>query len=291
MATSVTPILGFYCYDKLINQTIKGLYVDVNIPEYPAYNGYELVNNGQDDLSVKYRSKSWLAIGDSLTAFYGSYGDGKPWDDNSVDVTDQGSARSTYGSNYVSFVEAETGHKALRKSSGQNYGHSGYALGCSAGQTHQTLYDAKSEWSSLKPELITLFAGTNDYRYEVDLGTMEDYLNSTGISTFYGALRLYIDAFRAKNDVNNRVEIVLITPVQRFSDSNTIHDANTKGHYLEDYANAMKTVGAYESLTVVDLYHDGGISSSNYTKLLFDKLHPNKQGSEIIANRICRAIK
>lgn len=287
MTTDVTPIMGFYSYSKITNIKMNGFYKDIDFPKYPIYNGYQLVNDGKSDYALEISHKKWLAIGDSITGFSeASSGD------NAVDATDDNTENSTYGINYINFVEAMTGHQAARKNTGNNYGYSAYALGGSGEHGRATLYNtARSEWDDVDTNLITLFAGTNDYVYGTEIGSIDDYINNTGINTIYGALRLYIDYFKTKG-INDEVEIVLITPIQRFDANNTRLDANSKGYYLSDYVDAIKKVGDYESLKVIDLYNCGGIGLNNYDKLLkSDLLHPNKRGYEVIAERIANALK
>lgn len=278
LPTNATPVLGFYSYSKIVDRKIKGLYIDVDIPKYPVYDGCTLINNGNNDYVLEHSAKQWLAIGDSITGFSEA-----SCNDKAIDMTDDDTENSTYGINYINFVEAITGYQACRKDTGNNYGYSGYAI--AGGHGYATLWSRRTDWDNVKTNLVTLFAGTNDYYYGSEIGTIDDYISNTGINTIYGALRLYIDYFKEKG-INGDLDIVLITPIQRFTEGYSRNDANTKGYYLEDYVNAIKAVGAYESLKVIDLYNNGGIGSYNYTAMLKDGLHPNKQGYEIIARKL-----
>ena len=283
LATTVTPVLGFYSYIKVTDAKIHGLYIDVNIPKYPVYDGYTLINNGKNDYVLKHSAKKWLAIGDSITGFSEA-----SYNDKAIDATDDDTENSTYGVNYIHFVEAITGYQACRKDTGNNYGYSGYAI--AGGHGKATLWSRRTDWDNTQANVITFFAGTNDYQYGCEIGIIDDYINNTGINTIYGALRLYIDYFKEKG-IDGELDIVLITPIQRFNEGYTRDIANAKGYYLEDYVNAIKAVGAYESIKVIDLYNNGGIGSYNYTTVLkTDNLHPNKQGYEIIAKKISEGL-
>ena len=279
---NVTPIVGFYSYDKISNSEIRGLYVDIDMPEYPVYNGAVLTNKSADDYILKLQNKKWWALGDSLTAFSES-----SYTDTAIPNTANYSENKVYGVNYINFVQSKTGCKVCLKEDGNNYGMSAHSLT----DHNWSLWSRKDldSWDSIEADIITLFAGTNDYYYSAPLGTLTDYINNTGISTFYGALKIYIDYFKTKNNIDHGLKIVLITPIQRFNDYSRDVE-NELGLKLIDYVNAIKNVGAYESITVVDLYNCGGIGANNAADVLRDGLHPNKIGYELIADKIAEGI-
>lgn len=122
-----------------------------------------------------------------------------------------------------------------------------------------------------KGDLYTVFLGTNDWWHGKPLGTLDDYKNDTGNNTFFGAYKTIIKKLRSLND---KAEIVLLTPLQR---GDFVYIANMKnnahgsyreknGQSLSDFANAINSIGKLENLQVVDLYNESGITSENVVK-------------------------
>ena len=73
---------------------------------------------------------------------------------------------------------------------------------------------------------------------------------------------------------------------------NTAPDSFTQNSaepYQLDYVNAIKQVADKYSLLVLDMYANSGISAMNETHnqmYLFDGLHPNQEGSFIVASKV-----
>ena len=86
------------------------------------------------------------------------------------------------------------------------------------------------------------------------------------------------------------LRIVLITPLPRgkFDTQPAYGEANSKGHKLIDYVNAVKTVGELYNIPVLDLYNLSGFNKFNISTFMNDNLHPNEVGNErmypIVAN-------
>lgn len=117
-------------------------------------------------------------------------------------------------------------------------------------------------------DVYTVFLGTNDWWHGVPVGTFEDYKENRGPETVYGAFRVITDNLRT---LNPSAEIILITPMQRgdFVYINNPHN-NAYGSYrekngqmLSDVVDAVKAIGGYEDLKVIDLYNDSGITQEN----------------------------
>ena len=88
-----------------------------------------------------------------------------------------------------------------------------------------------------KADVYTIFLGTNDWWHGNPLGHFEDYKNNTGANTGYGAFRVIINKIRS---LNASAKIVLITPV--------------------------KSIGKYEHISVLDLYHQKELSITHLVK-------------------------
>jgi lysophospholipase L1-like esterase len=122
-----------------------------------------------------------------------------------------------------------------------------------------------------KADVYSIFLGTNDWWGGKPLGTLSDYKNIAGNATVYGAFRTIINKLRS---LNEKAKIVLITPMQR-SDFVYISDMknNAYGSYkekngqlLEQFANAVDSIGQFENFAVVDLYHKSGMTQKNLIK-------------------------
>jgi lysophospholipase L1-like esterase len=122
-----------------------------------------------------------------------------------------------------------------------------------------------------KADVYSVFLGTNDWWQGRPVGTMEDYKNNTGRNTYFGSYRIIIDKIRS---LNKKAPILLITPMQR---TDFVYIANMKnnayGSYkdknrqsLAAFAEAIKAIGKYEKLPVVDLYHESGMTLESLVK-------------------------
>ena len=182
--------------------------------------------------SFKEQGKTWVAIGDSITYLN--------------DHADETGNRVTKG--YLTGVtEHLPGLKYL------NQGHNGWTAGHIAEQIDSL--------GIVPADVYTVFLGTNDWWQGRPIGTSEDYKLNRGNATLYGSFRIIIDKIR---NLNPRAKIVLITPMQR-ADFVYVNDSknNAYGSYrekngqmLEGFANAIDSIGAFENIPVIDLYHD-----------------------------------
>lgn len=253
------------------------------------------------------KETSWIAIGDSITYLN--------------DHPDETGNRVTKG--YLTLVSEK-----LPTVPYTNKGYNGW-----------TAVRIAREIESLaltKANMYSVFLGTNDWWHGEPLGTLDDYSNNTGDSTFFGAYRIIIDKI---HELNKDAKIMLLTPMQR-GDFVYINDAknNAYGSYrekdgqsLEQFANAVITIGKQEGLTIVDIFHDSGITPENAVKykrlknpetgdyqnysypeyidipfdpntdeypypgdaidMTYDGLHPSDKGNEIIARMVADQIK
>lgn len=144
-------------------------------------------------------------------------------------------------------------------------------------------------------DYVFVFGGTNDFNGGVPLGNLYTLSGSTknatnDTSTFYGALHtLCVNLINRFPDK----KIVLMTPLHRehFGGQPTEFQTNAQGLYLTDYVNAIKEVGEWYSIPVLDLYATSGMNPNIpiHKEKFFsptDGLHPKAEGHEVIANRI-----
>jgi lysophospholipase L1-like esterase len=253
------------------------------------------------------KTNSWVAIGDSITYLN--------------DHTDETNNRVTEG--YMTRVCRKiTGLKYI------NQGHNGWTSGGIA--------DSIEQLGIPSADIYSIFLGTNDWWSGHPAGKISDYQNNTGAKTVSGSFRIIIDKIRR---LNKDAKIILITPMQR-GDFIYLNDMknNAYGSYkkkdgqsLEEIVAAIKMIGEYEHLAVVDLYHQESLSVENavkykrlkdpisgiyknysypaYTQIpfnpdtdeypypiaaidkTFDGLHPSDGGNKIIADLLIKLMK
>jgi len=133
----------------------------------------------------------------------------------------------------------------------------------------------------IKTDVYSVFLGTNDWWQGLPIGTLNDYINNTGINTTYGAYRTIVNKIR---NLNPEAKVFLITPMQR-TDFVYIADAHNNaygcykpknGQALSQFADAVKEIGNYEHFEVIDLYYNSGITVKNAVK--FKKLKDSLSG-------------
>lgn len=125
-------------------------------------------------------------------------------------------------------------------------------------------------------DCVTVFAGVNDFRLSKPLGAPGD----TDIHTFYGAYATLIEgilkAFPA-------CRLNLWTPLHRDKDGYDVNTRNGDGRRLDDYAEAVRSLGMRYALPVLDLYRESGIHALTLPLFTSDGLHPNEAGHARIA--------
>jgi lysophospholipase L1-like esterase len=185
-------------------------------------------------------------------------------------------------------------------------------------------------------DVYSVLLGTNDWWHSNRLGSWQDYEANTGDSTIYGSFRIIINKLRS---INPNAAIILLTPVPR---ADFVYINNPKnnaygsykekdGQSLEQIAEAIRAIGRYEKIKVIDLYHTKSLSVprlvrfkrlkdpqtgsyNNYTYpdytnipfdpakdeypyppeaigVTYDGLHPSDKGNSIIARKLIKALK
>jgi lysophospholipase L1-like esterase len=185
---------------------------------------------------------TWVAIGDSITYLN--------------DHRDETGNRITRG--YMTRVTEK-----LPNIHYINQGHNGW--------TAIRIAESIGKLGLVKADLYSVFLGTNDWWHGGTLGVFADYQNATGNGTVYGSFRTIINKLRS---LNKEAKIILITPMQR-ADFVYINNAKNNaygsykeknGQWLEQFANAVDSIGNYEGFKVVDLYHTKGMEVKHLVK-------------------------
>lgn len=156
-----------------------------------------------------------------------------------------------------------------------NYGISGSTLGSLQDGSRNPMVDRYVDMGNA--DLVCVFGGTNDWNFNVPLGT----INDTDKYTYYGALKIMMNGLYTKYPNST---IVFFTPLHRQGDS-----SNGQGVSLNAYRKAVIEVGEMFGIAVLDLYSTSGIfpdNATNYNTLVPDGRHPNEVGHEKIACRI-----
>ena len=163
------------------------------------------------------------------------------------------------------------------------------------------------------PDVVFVFAGTNDFKGNVPLGewysVVDANVNKDGREvvlkkrafifdkgTFRGRINL---AMKHLREVFPSARIVLLPPVHRgyakFGEMNVQPDesyANTCGLFIDDYVAAVKEAGNVWAAKVVDINAASGLYPNARTQDAFihhpdtDRLHPSTAGHERIAEAI-----
>ena len=171
---------------------------------------------------------------------------------------------------YIDQVDEELGTVSFK------YDHSGFSYAQLAGVYREMITDSA-------PDLITLFAGTNDFGHS---GTIED---------MEAGLRTILDGLYTAYP---RVQIVIITPLQRNFDheSKPIETGglgpNELGKYLIDYVKAIRAITEEYGTPCLDLYSCGGINLLNAREKTMngDGLHPSITYGPVIGHIIAQFI-
>ncbi|GAB3750835.1 SGNH/GDSL hydrolase family protein [Spirosoma pomorum] len=192
--------------------------------------------------AVPPQPRTWVAIGDSITYL-----------NDHPNETDH---RITKG--YMTRVV-----KKLPDLHYVNQGHNGWTAGRIAQQI-DTL-------GLVKADIYSIFLGTNDWWAGRPLGKFADYEQNTGNGTVYGSFRIIINKLRS---LNPQARILLITPMQRVDfvylfnfKNNAFGSYKPKnGQTLESFAEAIDSIGHYEHVDVLDLYHTSGLAMKKLVK-------------------------
>ena len=245
-------------------------------------------------INISKKTSVMLVNGSSYPSHYQSYG--YVLNDNvEIQVNDNVGLKINFlGDSITQGVgTTKTYHQFLQEKFGvesRNYGISGSTI-----SNLSTPMFSRALTMNADADYVFVFGGTNDFNGGVPLGHLYTLSGSTKIatndtSTFYGALHtLCVNLINRFPDK----KIVLMTPLHRehFGGQPTEFQTNAKGLYLTDYVNAIKEVGEWYSIPVLDLYATSGMNPNIpiHKEKFFsptDGLHPKAEGHEVIANRI-----
>ena len=179
----------------------------------------------------------------------------------------------------------------------ESVAHAGEGFSTNANNIHLQAYEITG-----KPDIITVFAGTNDYMSDLPLGNITDEFRK-GDNTICGHIN------RCLNTIISRfptVSIGVITPVPRAdkNDSNVLensrHRVGNGGYEFEDLVNAIMLCCKENNIPCCNIY-DHSIFRPWDTEnnemyyhcgdIAVDGIHPNKLGHRKIADQILTFIE
>ncbi|MED3888002.1 SGNH/GDSL hydrolase family protein [Priestia aryabhattai] len=200
----------------------------------------------------------------------GSIWNGKAWNAVGDSITQQGKYISPVA-NSLGLTATNCGLSSSTMAVNNSYLQNKSVYERVAGINGNTAYANADLWS--------IFAGVNDWLYRTPVGTID----STDTATFYGALKATVENILGRSNVP---KLILFTPLQ----SNR-NGANQDGVTMNQYRQAIKAVGDYYSVPVLDLYGIGGLNPLNLNQFTGDGIHPNDLGTSYYYTKIVSAIK
>ena len=110
-----------------------------------------------------------------------------------------------------------------------------------------------------------VLGGVNDFIKNVELGTIDDEVDTT----FYGGYKSLIRQLYKKYP---NKKIVIMTPLHY----NLEYTPNSKGYILKDYVNAIREIAEMFGIYLIDLYAICDININTGGKYQIDGLHTNQ---------------
>lgn len=140
-------------------------------------------------------------------------------------------------------------------------------------------------------DYYTIEHGINDWGHSTPVGTIDDYINNTKNGTFAATYRQVIDRIFQRN---KKARVILCTPRKAYGFNGYLpdhwYDAK-EGIYLQEYADIIRQIAAYESFPVADFFAEAG-GQRQLDNLSYDTaLHPNDDGMQIMANILIQAFE
>ena len=156
---------------------------------------------------------------------------------------------------------------------------------------YQTRVMEKLAFKIFTADYYTIEHGINDWGHSTPVGTIDDYINNTKNGTFAAIYRQLIDRIFARN---KKARVILCTPRKGYGYGDFLPDHwydPKKGIYLEEYANIIRQIAAYESFPVADFFAECGGQRQLDNWSYDTALHPNDEGMQIMANVLIKAFE
>ncbi|MDK1683464.1 SGNH/GDSL hydrolase family protein [Acinetobacter terrestris] len=225
----------------------------VTVEEKTTIDGFERKSIDAKFAEIDYRNlnrwkgKKWLAIGDSITEAYKYYAEG-----------------------YQATVD-----RLLNFSQYYSRGYSG--------KTVVEINALKADWEK-DANLITVYAGVNDYLFQRPKGAVGVYDNTTT----YGAMMELLNYLGTENPTAS-ICVVLPARLWGYTTSGTkqpdnMTNAGTSSSSgitpLIDYVNILREAAREFGAPTLDLFTEYAFNKHNIAAYTYDGLHPNRAGHE-----------
>lgn len=200
------------------------------------------------DMMTRFKTKKYVAMGDSITVGFVT----KP---------------------YATLVGKKLNINVV------NLGISGSSMGVNG--TSPSPIVQRLDTIPKDANIISVFAGTNDFGYNTAIGKSGDTATN-----FYGSVDT-ICKYLLTNFPTS--QILFITPLHRKNE--TVE--NTQGYILEDYVNVIRDICNMYSIPVLDFYADGSFNLNVVGQEIYsaDGLHPLQNGHDLMGYKIARFIE
>ena len=140
-------------------------------------------------------------------------------------------------------------------------------------------------------DYYTIEHGINDWGHSTPVGTIDDYIKNTKNGTFAATYRQVIDRIFTRN---KKARVILCTPRKAYGFNGYLPDHwydPLNGIYLQEYADIIRQIAAYESFPVADFFAECG-GQRQLDQWSYDTaLHPNDDGMQIMANVLIQAFE
>ena len=237
---------------------VYGKKFDITLEEHLA----ELVNINNDIiLANALHGKNISILGDSISTYIN-------WSNNtSYNTTLESNGTTAYdGIRHGVPNVNETWWKQTIDQTGMNLlvdnAKSGAKVSDSLDRAKQLHSDVGDD-NGTNPDIIAIWIGINDVRY------------GTSATDFAGYYRTMIEGITTKyNDSDVYVFTLIPQKDHQYATDETIQQVNAK---IREIANEF-------GCTIVDLYNDSGINLANSGTYMYDYLHPNTKGMDIVTN-------
>lgn len=182
--------------------------------------------------------------------------------------------------------ETAVGYQTLLKEkfsflsdTGTTYCYSGNSLGALNDEDAGSICNKMSTWVSSSNALWTLDTITNDFKRNIPIGTIDDYNNNTGKTTYFGALRIFTDKIQ---ELSGDDKVVIVSNSLRRNNSGyTSTSENTVGATLLDYEKALMEIAVKNKWWFVDQFRLSGVTDETISLTTIDGLHLNNLGYKL----------
>ncbi len=197
------------------------------------------------------------------------------------DSITQGTGASKQENRFVNVFSEITQSKTI------NYGIGGTSIAPQHtplwGQLHDKNFMIRVPEMEENVDAVVVFGGTNDFGHgDAPFGETEDVEPVTFCGSCDVLFKELVNKYPSK-------PIVVMTPLHRIGEEDTINEIGLKRKILAEYVDALKKKAQKYSLPVLDLFSQSGMQPNieQQNKLYFaDGLHPNDLGHERIAKML-----